>query len=62
MGDIGHTPDEKWRMLKRAVKDIYNSPTPGHLCMDAPIKGNWSAMEQLQLDWKTISAGMKTLS
>ena len=34
------------RLLKTAVKDIYNASQVGDLCMDAPIKGDWAALEK----------------
>ena len=39
-------------MLKTAVKDMYNSPTPGDLCMDAPVKGDWKALEKMAADFR----------
>ena len=55
-------PDEEQRLIKTAVKDIYNAPTPGDLCMDAPIKDDWSSLERLTQDrtkWKKLVHELK---
>ena len=52
LGDIARIPDKEQRMLKTAVKDMYHSPTIGDLCMDAPIKDDWEALQKLAGDKK----------
>ena len=47
------------RLLKTAVRDIYNAPQPGDLCMDAPVKGDWKELEKMVKDlprWNKIAA------
>ena len=53
------------RLLKTAVRDIYNAPQEGDLCMDAPIKGDWEALTKLAKDtrrWDKLVAKLKTKS
>ena len=58
LGDIARIPDKEQRMLKTAVKDMYNSPTPGDLCMDAPVKGDWKALEKMAADVESNTQGV----
>ena len=37
-------------MIKKIVEDIYHNPTPGDLCMDAPFRNDWEALQDLAKD------------
>ena len=41
LGHILRLPDNEGRLLKEAVKDIYEHPQEGDLSMDVSISGDW---------------------